>query len=155
MNPDTPKIKIPPPLLFFLSLCVAGLLEYWLEFFNFESLRILRWIVAVLIFGFAGYLALHAVVVLKMSGTHIDPGQPTTTIVDSGPFRVSRNPMYLSLVLILLGLSIWFVSIWFLAATIFLLLVLDRTAVRPEENYLETKFGELYTSYKTRVRRWL
>ena len=155
MNADSPKIKIPPPLLFFICLGVAGLLEYWFGLVDIENLSILCWSVAILIFGFAGYLAIHAVVVLKMSATHIDPGQTTTTIVISGPFRISRNPMYLSLVLILLGLSIGFVSIWFLVAAVILLFILDRTAVVPEEIYLETKFDDRYTTYKSQVRRWL
>ncbi len=155
MNADSPKIKIPPPLLFFICMGVAGLLEYWFSLFDFENLSILSWSVAILIFGFAGYLAIHAVVVLKMSGTHIDPGQTTTTIVTRGPFRISRNPMYLSLVLILLGLSVGFVSIWFFAAAGILLFILDRTAVVPEENYLVKKFSNRYTTYTSRVRRWL
>ncbi len=154
MKRDTPKVNIPPPLFFLGCLLGAWLLEYRLGLNGFELPSMLRWTGAVLIFGFSGYLALHAVVVLKMSGTHIDPGQPTTTIVEKGPFRISRNPMYLSLVLILLGLSIWCVSIWFLTAAIILVWVLDKTAVRPEEKYLETKFGDQYTSYQSRVRRW-
>jgi protein-S-isoprenylcysteine O-methyltransferase Ste14 len=75
--------------------------------------------------------------------------------VDEGPFKFSRNPMYLSLVVLLIALSILFLSIWFFLSSVVLCLVLDRFAVAPEEVYLAQKFGDRYVEYKTRVRRWI
>jgi protein-S-isoprenylcysteine O-methyltransferase Ste14 len=151
---DSPAIKIPPPVIFFILLILAGLAEYWSGFFRITYLRSLIWLIAVLIWIFAGYLALHAVVVLKRGRTPIDPGRPTIKIVVGGPFRISRNPMYLSLVLLMLGMSVAFLSIWFLIATIVLMVTLDRMAVAPEEAYLEAKFGDAYRTYQSNVRRW-
>jgi protein-S-isoprenylcysteine O-methyltransferase Ste14 len=108
-----------------------------------------------IVFVLSGYLALHAFVLLKKRGTFINPNRPTTQIVDDGPFSVSRNPMYLSLVVALLGLSILFLSIWFFLSAIALWLVFDRFAVAPEELYLQQKFGDRYTDYKLKVRRWI
>jgi protein-S-isoprenylcysteine O-methyltransferase Ste14 len=108
-----------------------------------------------MLFMFSGYLALHAVVVLKKRGTFIDTNKPATQIVEDGPFRFSRNPMYLSLVVALLALSALFLSIWFFLAAIALWWIIDRIAVAPEEAYLEHKFGDRYAEYRSRVRRWI
>jgi protein-S-isoprenylcysteine O-methyltransferase Ste14 len=154
-NQDHPNVRIPPPLISFVFLCIAGGLEYWLGFDYPRGPLLLRLPVALIVFIFSGYLALHAFVVLKKRGTFIDPNRPTTKIVVEGPFRVSRNPMYLSLVVGLLGLSVLLLSIWFFLSAIVLRLVFDRFAVAPEELYLERKFGDRYADYKSKVRRWI
>jgi len=151
---DSPAIKIPPPVIFVILLIIAGLAEYWYGLFRVAYVGGMIWTIAVLIWIFSGYLALHAVFVLKREGTPIDPSRPAIKIVAGGPFRISRNPMYLSLVLSMLGLSVAFVSIWFLIATIILVVTLDRMAVMPEEAYLEAKFGDAYRAYQSSVRRW-
>jgi len=97
--------------------------------------------IALIVLIFSGYFALHAFVVLKKRETFIDANRPTTQIVEEGPFRFPRNPMYLSLVLILFGFSVLFFSIWFLLAAAFLRMVFDRIAVPVEEMYLAQKFG--------------
>ena len=152
---DRPNVRIPPPLVFFALLCIAGVLEYWIGVDYPKGPLELRISVALIVFIFSGYLALHAFVILKKRGTYIDPNKPTTQIVDEGPFRYSRNPMYLSLVLVLLALSVLFISIWFLISAVGLWFVIDRFAVAPEELYLELKFGDRYKEYKLKVRRWI
>jgi protein-S-isoprenylcysteine O-methyltransferase Ste14 len=152
---NRPNVKMPPPLIFFALLGIAGALEYWLGLDYPRGPLGLRIFTALIVFLFSGYLALHALVVLKKQGTFIDPGKPTTQIVDDGPFRFSRNPMYLSLVLILLALSILFLSIWFFLSAVCLWLLFEQFAIAPEESYLEQKFGDRYLQYKTRVRRWI
>ena len=152
---DCPNVRIPPPIIFFAFLCIAGVLEYWFELDYPKGPLGLRMTIALIVFTFSGYLALHAFVVLKRRGTYIDPNRPTTRIVDDGPFRISRNPMYLSLVLILFALSVLFISPWFFLSAMCLGLVFDRIAVLPEELYLEHKFGERYKEYKSKARRWI
>jgi protein-S-isoprenylcysteine O-methyltransferase Ste14 len=152
---DRPNVRIPPPLVFFAFLCIAGVLEYWFKLNYPKGPLGLRITIALIVFIFSGYLALHAFLVLKRRGTYIDPNRPTTQIVDDGPFRISRNPMYLSLVLILLALSVLFLSLWFFLSAICLGLVFNHIAVLPEESYLEHKFGDRYKEYKSKVRRWI
>ena len=152
---DRTNARVPPPLIFFVFLGIAGVLEYGVGFNYPRGSLGLRCAVALIVFIFSGYLALHAFVVLKKRGTFIDPNKPTTQIVEDGPFRFSRNPMYLSLVLVLLALSVLFLSLWFFLSAICLWLVFDRIAIAAEEVYLEQKFGSHYTAYKTRVRRWI
>jgi protein-S-isoprenylcysteine O-methyltransferase Ste14 len=154
-NQDHPQVMIPPPLCFLALLVIAGVFEYGLELDYARGPLAWRAFSALIVTALAGYLALHAVVVLKRRGTFVDPGKPTTRIVDEGPFRISRNPMYLSLVLALLAFSVGFLSLWFLLATAALWRLLDRFAIGPEESYLELKFGAGYLEYKARVPRWI
>lgn len=152
---DRPNVRVPPPLIFFAFAGIAGVLEYGVGLNHSRGPFVIRCAIALIVFIFSGYLALHAFVVLKKRGTFIDPNRPTTQIVEDGPFRFSRNPMYLSLLLVLLGLAVLFLSIWFSLSAIGLWWVFDRIAVAPEEEYLEHKFGSRYTEYRSRVRRWI
>ena len=154
-NQDRPNVNIPPPLIFFALLLIGGLLEYWFEVDIPKDPTRFSKIISLLLFAFSGYLALHAMFVLKKSGTFVDPGKPTIRIVNEGPFRFSRNPMYLSLVLVMFASAIWFFSIWLLFSTAVLWYLLHRNAVVPEEVYLHRKFGESYEQYKSKVRRWI
>lgn len=88
-------------------------------------------------------------------GTNINPTKPTMTIIQSGPYRYSRNPLYLSLTLVYCGLALLINTWW---AVIFLpavLLSMHFLVVLREERYLENKFGESYRAYCGRVRRYL
>ena len=80
---------------------------------------------------------------------------PTTAIVEAGPYRFTRNPIYLGMFLGLVGLAIGFDSLWLLATLVPFALVIRYGVVAREEAYLERKFGDAYRHYRTRVRRWL
>ena len=81
--------------------------------------------------------------------------RPTTTIVDGGPYRLTRNPIYLGMVTGLIGLAIALNSLWLLLALVLFALVIRYGVVAREEAYLERKFGDAYRGYCARVRRWL
>jgi protein-S-isoprenylcysteine O-methyltransferase Ste14 len=152
---DRPGVRVPPPLLFLLvALPGAALERYVPRDLPVNLPRPLVW-PAVVLLAASLYLALHAIIAFKRHGTHVDPARPSTVIVAAGPFRFTRNPMYLALVLILLALAVMWLSVWFLAGAAALLLLLDRLAVAPEERYLAGKFGDAYTAYRARVRRWI
>jgi protein-S-isoprenylcysteine O-methyltransferase Ste14 len=136
---DHPNVKVPPPLIFFALLGISGMLENWVGLNYPRGPFVIRCAIALIVFIFSGYLALHAFVVLRKRETFIDPNRSTTQIVEDGPF----------------GFSVLFLSIWFFFSAIGLWLLFDRIAVAPEEVYLEKKFGSRYTTYKTRVRRWI
>jgi protein-S-isoprenylcysteine O-methyltransferase Ste14 len=93
--------------------------------------------------------------VMRRAGTNIKPSQPTTAIVQTGPFRFSRNPLYISLTLFYLGVCLMFNALWPLLLLPPLLVVVQRGIIYREERYLEAKFGEEYRDYRRRVRRWL
>jgi protein-S-isoprenylcysteine O-methyltransferase Ste14 len=85
----------------------------------------------------------------------IDPYRPTTALVQSGPYRFSRNPIYVAFVLAEAGLGLAFGWWWALGLSPAVALALDVRVVRREEAYLDGKFGQAYQDYRGRVRRWL
>jgi len=87
--------------------------------------------------------------------TALLPGGSTHTILDRGPFRVSRNPLYLGLIVLDVALALLRPSFWALALVPVGVVALWWGAILPEERYLSTKFGAEYDAYRTRVRRWL
>jgi len=101
--------------------------------------------------AFAGWAA----VVMRRTGQSPNPIKPTPSIIPHGPYAFSRNPMYLSLVLLSFGFAVLLANVWILLLAIVSAWVLYRFAILPEEAYLERKFGEPYRSYRQRVRRWL
>ena len=92
---------------------------------------------------------------MRQSHTPVEPWKTPVQLVTSGPFRFSRNPIYVMFILVLISIGIAANSIWFLAASPLLVLLLDRVVITREEAWLEELFGSEYTSYKSRVRRWL
>jgi protein-S-isoprenylcysteine O-methyltransferase Ste14 len=104
---------------------------------------------AILIFG------LWSVILFRKGGQSENPWKPTPSIEIRGPYKFTRNPMYLQMVLVCIGAAIAFANYWILLLTPVVAWALYICAIRPEEAYLETKFGETYLSYKARVRRWL
>jgi protein-S-isoprenylcysteine O-methyltransferase Ste14 len=100
-------------------------------------------------------LGFYSVLLVRRSGQSENPWKPTTEILKRGPFRFTRNPMYLQMVLICLGFAIILSNPWILLLTPVCAWILQVFAILPEEAYLERKFGENYLSYKRAVRRWL
>lgn len=96
-----------------------------------------------------------SVLIMRCDGQSENPWKPTFNIIDRGPFRLTRNPMYLQMVIVCLGVAIALTNWWLLLLTPFCGWLLERLAILPEEAYLEQKFGDSYLAYKERVRRWL
>jgi protein-S-isoprenylcysteine O-methyltransferase Ste14 len=93
--------------------------------------------------------------VMALHRTSILPGGPTTVVLQAGPFRVSRNPLYLGLIALDTGLALLMPSFWSLVLLPVGVAALFWGAIRPEEKYLSAKFGADYDAYRARVRRWL
>jgi protein-S-isoprenylcysteine O-methyltransferase Ste14 len=100
-------------------------------------------------------LFLSAVRTFRAAGTPVPGNRPTTIIVRSGPYRVSRNPIYLAFSLFQLGLSLWVDSLGLLAALVPAIALMSLFVIPREERYLEARFPSEYLSYKSSVRRWL
>ncbi|RUT89737.1 isoprenylcysteine carboxylmethyltransferase family protein, partial [Mesorhizobium sp. USDA-HM6] len=92
---------------------------------------------------------------MQRGGTNIDPTKPTLAIVTGGPFGFSRNPLYVGLMALLLGIGLIFDTWWGVLALVPVFLILHSGVVLREEAYLERKFGEPYRAYKASVRRYL
>ena len=92
---------------------------------------------------------------MRMAGTNINPSHPTTVVVTSGPFRFSRNPLYVALTLFYLGLTLALDTWWGIVVLVPLLIIMHYGVVLREERYLEQKFGDSYRKYRSSVRRYL
>ena len=151
--PDHANVVIFPPLLFGLSL-VAGFGLRAIFPSPFLSDR-LAWIGGPFIVGVSLILAAWSVRTMRAGGASIPTGEPTDVIVQDGPYRFSRNPIYLAMVLALAGIGVWVNSLWFVGLAIVTAALLSWGAISPEEVYLQRKFGARYSAYKESVRRWL
>jgi protein-S-isoprenylcysteine O-methyltransferase Ste14 len=100
-------------------------------------------------------LFIAAVRSFRAAGTPIPGDQPTTTIVHRGPYRFSRNPIYLSFYGLQLGLAFWTNNLWQLVMLVGTIALIALVVVPREERYLEARFPETYLPYKAAVRRWL
>jgi protein-S-isoprenylcysteine O-methyltransferase Ste14 len=92
---------------------------------------------------------------MTAAGTNVNPSLPATALVTSGPFRYSRNPLYVALTIVFLGLTLAVNTWWGVVVLIPLLAIMHRGVVRREERYLEQKFGESYRQYRSKVRRYV
>jgi protein-S-isoprenylcysteine O-methyltransferase Ste14 len=113
------------------------------------------WLGGLIVAGAFFGLGLWSVVLLRRTGQSENPWKPTSEIVESGPFRVTRNPIYLGMVLVCVGVAAILMDCWILTLTPVCAWLLQRFVILPEEAYLERKFGNTYLGYKSRVRRWL
>jgi protein-S-isoprenylcysteine O-methyltransferase Ste14 len=150
---DKPNVVIFPPLLFAISFVVGVVghfvgYDYWSLAWPFRLCG-----VAIVFAGLA--FAYWGQKVMKAAGTNIRPDMPTTAIVADGPFELTRNPLYLSVIVMFVGIGLVIASPIFLVIIVPLVLVLHFGVVLREERYLEAKFGDAYRAYKSRVRRWV
>ena len=150
---DSPDVIAFPPLLYAATLVLGVLLDFLRPIHPFPTwpARVLGALVLVasMALAIAGRRA------MSRAGTNIDPRQPAVVLVTTGPFRFSRNPLYLALTGLYVGVALLINGLWTLLLLIPLLFVTQQGIVRREERYLERKFGEEYRAYKNRVRRWI
>jgi protein-S-isoprenylcysteine O-methyltransferase Ste14 len=151
---DTAHVLIRPPLAWGLAI-VAGLALHWLAPLPFLPPDLPAGWLGAMVFVLALALAAWAIVTMTRAGSNVPTNRPTTTIVESGPYRFTRNPIYLGMFLGLIGLSIAFDTLWLLMALVPFALVIRYGVVAREEAYLDRKFGDVYRGYRARVRRWL
>lgn len=154
---DAAAVQIFPPAIPLLTvLAGVGLDRLYPIHLGFELPAPARyWVGGAIVIGALLGLGLWSVVLLRRSGQSENPWKPTTRIIDGGPFRLTRNPMYLQMVLACIGFAVALMNLWILLLTTVCAWLLQRLAIVPEERYLESKFGETYLEYKRRVRRWI
>jgi len=151
---DRPNVVIHPPVAWALAF-VVGLGVDWLYPLQFVPTTVPRAWVGGGVFAVGFVLAIWAMVTIRKAGTRVETNKPTTAIVANGPYRVTRNPIYIGMFLGLTGLAIGFDNFWVLATLVPFYLVIRYGVISREEAYLERKFGAVYLGYKSRVRRWL
>jgi len=154
-GPETPGVRVLPPLIFAATLALGFLLHWiWPAAIIPGKVAVLR-VAGLLLVTLGVVLSAVSVRLFRRAGTNVNPRRPTTALVQTGPYRISRNPMYVALVVLTAGIAL-LANAW---GPLFLLvpaLVAVRYGViAQEERYLEAKFGGAYREYTSRVRRWL
>jgi protein-S-isoprenylcysteine O-methyltransferase Ste14 len=146
-------VVAPPPLIYLGGLAVGFALEALLPGTSVPGL--VRWVLG-------GVLLLAGLVLLgsfntafQRKGTAVEPWKPTTAIVTTGPYRLTRNPAYLGMALVYIGVALLADALWVLVPLPVVLVIIDRMVIAREERYLERKFGQEYLDYKGRARRWI
>lgn len=150
---DIAGVVAPPPLIFMIP-GIAGILLGWAFPFHLWP-RAFGLVLggAFVVLGIA--LFFWAIPRFARAGTSVVPYRPTTAIIVTGPYNLSRNPIYMAMALLYVGISFMAETVWPLLLLPFVLIVVQRGVIAREERYLERKFGNEYLSYKSRVRRWL
>ena len=152
-SPDTPGLIARPPIVYLCSILVGLALQSLWPWAVFpESLELAAG--ASLVLAAAVLFAL-SVREFRAAQTPIRSVQPTTTLVRSGPYRLSRNPIYLAFTLFQLGLGIWVNSAWLTGMLIPTLALMSCGVIAREERYLTRRFGDAYLDYKASVGRWM
>lgn len=156
-NNDAAEVRVFPPGIPLLTILIGiGLSRLWPIDLGFELSAPERyWVGGLIVTGASLGLGLWPVVLFHRTGQSVIPWKPTPQIVEHGSFRLTRNPMYLQMVLICVGIAVILMNGWILVLTPVCAWLLQRFAILPEEAYLERKFGDSYLAYKRRVRRWL
>ena len=145
---------VPPPVTLFAFVLAGFGLRHFLPL-SLPIDRSLALATGAAVLAFAVALGLASVRALVRGGSNPHPRRPSEAIVESGVYRVTRNPIYLSMTLILAGIALMARSGWHLVLALLFMLAIHLTQIRREERYLEARFGETYRAYTGRVRRWL
>ena len=147
-----PNVRVHPPIIYAISiLSGVGLNNLWplpMPFGLHD--RLYGSIIIALSVGIAAWALLH----FHRNDTDVRPDKPDRTLITSGPYRFTRNPLYIVLTLVQITVAIWLDNLWILLLVVVSVIVITRYAISREERYLEQLFGQEYLKYKQRVRRW-
>lgn len=154
--PDNPGVIAPPPLIYAVPL-IAGLMFHVLFPVRLIPIlpRIVRSILGGVFIGLASTFVSITFRMMRRANTNVDPRQPATSLVVEGPFQITRNPLYLSMTIFYLGVTLLVNTLWPALLLPLILFMMRKGVIDREERYLERKFGEQYLRYKASTRRWL
>jgi protein-S-isoprenylcysteine O-methyltransferase Ste14 len=141
-----------PPIIFLFAILLGIALHWaWPLHFVSPSVRLLGPIVT----ACAIVLFLLSYREFRRAGTSVQGSKRSTVIVRTGPYRFSRNPIYLAFILLVLGLSVWLNTLWLLVTLVPPVAIIALLVIPREERFLERNLPDQYSSYKAQVRRWL
>lgn len=152
-NNDNPGVIAPPPIIFLCFLVLGYSLNRFYPLAVLE--QPLNTIISAVFFIYAGLTAGLAFFYMTKSGTNVDARKPTNAIVTVSVFSYTRNPMYISMVILLIAFSLLLNALWIALLIPLFMFVMQKGVIEREEAYLENKFGSEYLQYKNRVRRWI
>jgi protein-S-isoprenylcysteine O-methyltransferase Ste14 len=148
-----PNVKIIPPLVYLAGVVIGIVISIWIP--TKIAPNSLAWTLGGILLICGAVLAGSAILKFKNVGTPVRPDRAANTLVVVGPYRITRNPMYLGLALVYVGIALADQSVWALILLPVVLRIIQRRAIEPEEAFLERRFGADYIRYKENVRRWI
>jgi len=149
-------VRIFPPAIYLIALAAGFLVQWaWPTRLVPQAWATVAGIVGIVLLVMWLVLAIWAVRTFRGVGTTPNPTKPTTALALGGPYRFTRNPMYVGLALMQVGVALAANALWPLVFVVLSVIVVQRAVIVPEEAYLERKFGAPYVEYKQRVRRWI
>ena len=148
-QPTSSGVRIFPPAIHLVAIAIGFLLQ-WAVPIRISGLRIPGFVLLAIALGLIVWTA----ILMSRAGTTPNPTRPTTALLIGGPFRFTRNPMYLAWELIVIGVGLAANAPWVMVMAVPAALLTRRLVIDKEERYLESKFGTEYLNYKSRVRRW-
>lgn len=153
MTSDSPGVHVPPPLIYVAAIAAGAVLRRYVPLaIGSDAPRLIAAALfiaafALLLFWTFGWFALR--------GTTIIPNRPANVLILDGPFRFTRNPLYLAMALLTIGVGLWLNTWWILILLLPAIIAVDRLVIAREEAYLRRRFGDQYDAFASRVRRWL
>ena len=154
MNNTLAGIIAPPPVLYLATFSLGWGIHALFPFGIFSPPATYRWL-GVLFIALGGVLVRWAFATMRKVGTSPSPYQSTMLLVTHGPFRFSRNPIYVAMTCFYIGAALLINSWWLVFLLAPLMLIMLGGVIVREEAYLATKFGDEYLAYQSKVRRWL
>lgn len=153
---DNANIRVPPPLIYAVPLALGLWLHHLIPLVQIPDPAggVLRRVGAALVI-LALLLAGWAMLAFRRMRTSVIPVQPASALVIRGPYRFTRNPMYLAMATLYLGVSLWARALWPLLFLPAIVVIIQRAVIRREEAYLSRRFGDDYRHYLAQVRRWI
>ena len=148
-QPTSSGVRIFPPAIHLVAIAIGFLLQ-WAVPIRISGMRIPGFLLLAIALGLIVWTA----ILMSRAGTTPNPTRPTTALLIGGPFRFTRNPMYLAWELIVVGVGLAANAPWVMVMAVPAALLTRRLVIDKEERYLESKFGTEYLNYKSRVRRW-
>ncbi len=151
---DNANVIVHPPIAWAIA-AIVGLVLAWVVPLPFVPAAVPAVWLGAIVFVLALALGVWAIVTMTRAGSNVPTNRPSTTIVERGPYRLMRNPIYVGMFIGQIGLAVGFNSLWLLVTLIPFAVVIRYGVVAREEVYLERKFGDVYRRYRARVRRWV
>ena len=153
--PDRAAVIAPPPAMFAVCVIAGAVADHFVPLPIFTNAPTLRSTLGVVVIALSIVIGGSALRRLRAHREHPSPYKPTFAIVDSGIYRLTRNPIYVSFFVTAIGVGILANSWWIIGSIVPLFLLVHFGVVLREEQYLSTKFGAVYDDYRRRVRRWV
>ena len=151
--PGHSGVRIPPPVIYAGIFALGYVLQRFFPIAEFP--KTMSHVLAIICTGAAAFLGTWSLLWFWRAHTSPLPHRPSKTLVTTGPYHLTRNPMYVSLAFLYGGMTFWLQAAWALLLLPVVILMIRYFVIDREEHYLSLKFGQEYLRYKMRVRRWL